>query len=298
MTNIEHGVDKVWAAMLEDPAPPLPTAREALVMARRAGRRARSLTVLGCGLAAVVVVASVTVGVGVVDSGHTTPAEPRLGGSQPVGAPPVQQAAPPLPAAPDLGGVDARAAQRGALLLAAVPAGLTGRLQQLSSDGPAATWQFGDTAQYASDVDVVITSGPADGLLQLEIRGGLTGLGDDVCAAAAANAVAAVLSVPVAELGPCDTLRVDGVQIRVSSAHDPDRGDVNTAIRLLDGGLLVVEAQQGIPAHGADGNLPPDAAIHPADGQHTILGGWPFLPAVPLTTDQLAAIAVNPGLLP
>jgi hypothetical protein len=69
-------------------------------------------------------------------------------------------------------------------------------------------------------------------------------------------------------------------------------------VRLLDGGLLTVQTYQGIPSHQAGGDIPPDGTVHASHGEHSILGGWPALSAVPLTTAQLATIAANPALLP
>jgi hypothetical protein len=95
----------------------------------------------------------------------------------------------------------------------------------------------------------------------------------------------------------CNVVDVDGVQIRIIVSHD-QRGQTITAIRLLAGGVLYIQSQQGIPALQPDGNPPPDAKTSTQHGQHTISGGWPALPSPPVTLQQVAALAANPGLLP
>src|SRR5439155_9574409 len=111
----------------------------------------------------------------------------------------------------------------------------------------------------------------------------------DLCAKAVSDYLAAAPG--------CHVVIADGVPVRLVSTHD-DRGDVTTAIRLLAGGFLTVEAQQGIPAYHGDGQIPPDAVLHQTNHDHTILGGRPPLPAVPLSPDQLVRLATNPDLLP
>jgi hypothetical protein len=286
MTDRGTELDQVWQTMLEEPGPPMPTAREALTVARTASRR-RLAAVAGAGLAGTVAVAvaAVTAGMALAGTGRTTPALP----DPPAAAPASATVARPLPVAPSREAAHAHGKRNGAILTAAVPAGYTGVLQNLGgADSPAATWQLERGTRYVSTVDVVVTTGRADGMLSVSIQGGVTGV-HDLCA----KAVSDYLSAPPG----CHVVSVDGVPIRLVSTHD-DRGEVTTAIRLLDGGFLTVEAQQGIPAYHGDGQTPPDAVVHQTDHDHTILGGWPPLPAVPLSTAQVAALATNPGLLP
>jgi hypothetical protein len=293
---MSHDVEQVWAAMLEAPAPPLPTAEEVLLKARTNRRRRAGLAVAGSALATAAVAAAVAVVAGLVGPQAAGGlADPRPDAPPPVAPAEVPPA--PLPAAPTWEVADDHGDEIGAILLAALPSGYTGLLQQLSTDGPAGTWLLGGGPAYASGVDVVVTTGAADGMLSTAIYGGIDPLGDDICAAA----VTAYLRNLYSDEYPstCEMVLINGVPVRLSSTHDAERGDVNRAIRLLDGGLVIVEAQQGIPVHQADDSPPPDASADPpASGEHSILGGWPALPAVPLTTAQLAAIAADPGLLP
>jgi len=285
MTDVNH----IWAAMLDDTEPPLPTAQETLTTARRSVRRRRALTTAlltgGAGVTcAVVAVAAAAAGGSLSGAAPVMPAAP-------VTAPATTEAPPPVPrpVAPGWQAVHAHGPQAGAVLVAAAPPGYTSLLQQLSTNGPASTWQVQGGTEYVSTVDVILTTGQADGMLTVFVHGGMTGLGDDLCAAPVSTAIT---------FTGCDLVTVNGVQLRVHSGHDPEYGDVSVAVRLLDGGLLVVQAQQGIPAHSA-GDLPPDADVHtPKAGEHSILGGWPALPAVPLTPAQVAGIAANPALLP
>jgi len=295
MTNSPPDVDRIWEAMLDDPAPPLPAAHEVLTVARTTARRRAAWAVAGSGIAGAVVIASVAAGVAFVGDPRAAPAPP----AEVAGSPALTQQAPPPPqpppllTAPSQDAAHAHGTQNGAILMAAVPPGLTGVLQQsaIGSDSPAATWQVENGAEYASTVDVVLTNGHADGAVSVTIHGGLTGLGEDVCAKVVSDLVS--VSAP-----GCEIVNVGGVPIRVFSTHDADRGDVTMAVRLLDGGLLYVEAQQGIPAFHAGSEVPPDGSVHTPDGKHTMLGGWPALPAVPFAKSALATIAANPALLP
>jgi hypothetical protein len=139
-------------------------------------------------------------------------------------------------------------------------------------------------------VDVVVTDGRADGMVTVILEGGLTGLGTDLCAQVVTDLL---------QPGPpgCETVTVNGIPIRVVTMHD-DRGEVNEAVRLLDGGLVLVQAQQGIPPVHVGSDALPDGAVGAPDGKHTSLGGSPALPAVPLTKAQVAALAADPDLLP
>jgi hypothetical protein len=296
MTYNGNDVDRVWAAMLEAPAPPLPTAEDTLHHARTSRRRRAAWAVGGSGLASALVVAVAAAGVALFGpQAATGVAEGAPEVDVPV-APRELPLAPP-PAAPTWEEADDHGEEIGAILLAAVPSGYTGLLQRLSTDGTAGTWLVRSGPEYSSGVMVIVTTGSADGMLSTAIYGGIDPLGDDICSPTATAYLQRLYS--NAYPSTCDAVTVNGVQIRLSSTHDAERGDVNRAIRLLDGGVLIVEAQQGIPVYRADDSPPPDASADPpASGEHTILGGWPALPAVPLTTAQLAAIAANPGLLP
>jgi hypothetical protein len=296
MTYTGNDVDRVWAAMLEAPAPPLPTAEETLRHARTSRRRRAAWAVGGSGLASALVVAAVAAGAalfGPQAAGGLAVVEPDV--AAPIG--PAEPPAPP-PAAPTREEAHGHGDEIAAILLAAVPPGHTGLLQRLSSGGQvAATWQLENGPQYSSSVHVIVTNGQADGMLRSSIFGGIDPLGDDICA----PAVTAYLTRMYSSTYPatCDVVTINGVQIRLSSTHDAEHGDINRATRLLNGGILTVEAEQGIPVHQADDDPPPDASADPpVDREHSILGGWPALPAVPLTTAQLAAIAADPDLLP
>jgi hypothetical protein len=87
---------------------------------------------------------------------------------------------------------------------------------------------------------------------------------------------------------------VNGVPIRVTSWLDPDFGTVNLAVRMLNGGLLAVEATQRHWIYNSDSPLPPDAVkpAPPAAAQP------PALAAPVLTGDQLAQLAADPAMLP
>jgi hypothetical protein len=138
---------------------------------------------------------------------------------------------------------------------------------------------------------VVLTTGSADGLFDVALRGGLRHPVTDLCSPSL------TLQALSNRVDTCETVTVNRVQIRLASYHDEDYGDVTYAVRLLDGGFLAVSATQGIPVHHGDGHLPPDAVARVDRGEHSILGGFPALPAIPFTPMQLATIAANPALV-
>ncbi len=288
MITNEPDIHRVWAAMLDDPAPPLPMATESLSAARSSARHHTVFALAAAGVAGAVVVA--TVGVGLAFGGHRATPAPVVPGASSVAPSPTRQLAPPPPA-PGQQAADQHGKQNAALLMSAVPAGLTGLVQEASPGTPAWTWQFGTTSEYASTVYVVLTTGHADGLLSATIRGGMSDVGTDPCAPKVTK-----LAAPTGT--GCEVVDIDGVPIGLVASHN-ERGQVITAIRLLAGGLLYVEAQQGIVRHQADGTRPPDATTTGNHGrQHDILGNWPALPAPPLTAQQVTALTANPGLLP
>jgi hypothetical protein len=92
----------------------------------------------------------------------------------------------------------------------------------------------------------------------------------------------------------CTVTSAGGIPVGVGSVNDPDRGKVTTAVRMLDGGLLWVEAAQRIPGYSGTGALPPDAR----PGSSPAPGGRPGLSAAPLTEAHAAALVANPDLLP
>jgi hypothetical protein len=290
MINDTDDIDRMWRAMLDEAAPALPSAHETLDVARRSRRR-NVLAVAGAGLASAAVLATASIGAATVLGGDGVAPAP----AGPVAAPPAATSAaplqpPPLPPAPGAEAAQTHGKRNAEVLTAAAPAGLTAVVDWMSAGSPASTWHLESGPEYVSTVYVVLTTGQADGMVSADIHGGLSGLGTDLCADAVTSRLAP------APPG-CDIVTVNGVPIRVFSTHD-DRGDVNTAVRLLDGGLLVVRAQQGIEAYQPDDQVPPDGHVRPRDGKHSILGGWPALAAVPLSPAQVAALAADPALLP
>ena len=93
----------------------------------------------------------------------------------------------------------------------------------------------------------------------------------------------------------CEMITINGVSVRVTTDHDPDLGLVKTATRFLQGGILQVIAQQASPNYTNTGPLPPDAA---ATSSVKHAAGKPGLLVLPFSSQQVAALAVNPGLLP
>src|SRR5688500_15727935 len=125
MNDTEPDVDRLWSAMLAGAdEPPLPTAT-AIVAAGR--RRSRLKT--GATAAVALGVAGAAVLAGAPAAGPAqSPAAPALSAASTATAP--TSAPPPArPAAPTWQAAHAHGARSGKVLLAAVPAGLTGTLQ-------------------------------------------------------------------------------------------------------------------------------------------------------------------------
>ncbi|HTJ32362.1 MAG TPA: hypothetical protein VL738_03965 [Dactylosporangium sp.] len=277
MNDTDPDVGRIWTAMLDaDSEPPLPSATDAISRARRSV----APLALGATLVAAAVVAAVAL----------RPDAPAPQVAAPTVATATSAAPPPLPAAPSREAAHAHGSRTAKFLVGLAPAGLRAWPQDLSADeSVASTWQLENGPEYVSTVDVVLTDGTADGLLSATIHGGLAGAGTDPCA----PAIRKLLAVTA-----CEVTTVGGVPVGLASVQDPDRGRVDTAVRLLDGGLLTVESAQRIPRHDSDGDAPPDAVPQATAAPHTILGGRPGLPAPAFTGAQLAVIVLDPALLP
>jgi len=283
-------VKEVCAAALDGPAPPLPDGREMLAVARRSvGRRAR-LAAGGAGLAVVVVVTTV----GVVASAVAGPPTTTYRKTPVVGPAPVRAVLPPPPA-PSAMEAHRHGPQIAGLLVAAVPAGFTTTVEHISADtSPASTWQTMN-GEYFSSVRVLVAAGGREGQLSSHIVTDGQPMSDvDLCTAAAAARFAQLVDAPATN---CEVVTIDGVTVQVSSGVSEMFGQINAAVRLIDGGLLAVVAAQRIPSYAVGNDeLPPDAAASPPAS--LILGGRPGLSSPVLTRSQVAALAADPAMLP
>ncbi|MEU0563636.1 hypothetical protein [Dactylosporangium sp. NPDC006015] len=246
-------------------APPPPDARTVLATARRAAGRRRAVGAAGVATLAVAVAAGGT-------ALALRPAPAPVPAQQPppvlaTGPSPAPVVAAPLPAA--RAAYTHGATMRG-LLMAAVPAGYT------TADYP---------VSYDEGVDptVVLPNErvPAPANWQLSVafagvflrQGGAEGL---ITASIWATAN------PVAEDCPppsCSVVTAGGVSVEVRTWID--EGGVHiAATRRLTGGSLSVIASQGMATAEAT-----PAAVRPA------------LPALPFTTQQVAALALDPAML-
>ena len=283
-------VKEVCAAALDGPAPPLPDGLEMLAVARRAVARRTRLAAGGAGLAVIVVVATV----GVLASALARP--PATAYRQaPVAATAPVRAAAPLPPAPSAMQAHRHGSQIAGLLVAAVPAGFTTTVEHVSLDtSPASTWQTMD-GEYFSSVRVLVASDGREGELSSHIITDGQSMSDaDLCTAAAAARFAPLVDAPASS---CEVVTIDGVRVQVSTGTTEKFGEVNAAVRLIDGGLLAVVAVERIPSYavGYD-DLPPDAVTSPSTD--LIRGGRPGLPSAPLSREQVAALAASPAMLP
>jgi len=283
-----NDVKEICLVALEDPAPPLREAHEALAIARRSTLSRDRLRLASAGLAVAVVVSAVVVAVGVTASDTTdrqtatgpAPAGPGRQAPQPAQPPPV----PASQTAHAHGPAIAR------LLVAAVPPGYATR-PWLGDRYAAATW-FTDPgmAMYVSSTSLVVSAGGREGMLSATIGDNdqpvPTG---DLCSAAVTHLGATALS-------HCEVVTVNGEPIVVTTSHEENYGDVRAATRFLQGGYLTVRLSRAVPVFETEDERPPDAG-KAAHGPATT-DSRPPLTELPLSAQQLAELAGNPAMLP
>jgi hypothetical protein len=153
--------------------------------------------------------------------------------------------------------------------------------------------QWPPSGRYGVITSLIISAGGREGLLQAFVsRDDQPALTGDVCSAEVTARFVPFLGGPGAI---CEAFLIDGVAFRVTTEQDPERGEVKTAARMLEGGILGVISQQGRTDYSSsDTSLPPDAA-------HTSGPGADHLPPLgtPMfSSQQVAAIAANPAMLP
>jgi len=283
-----NDVKELCDLMLDGPQPPLRTSDEALAVARRATRRRDRLRIAGSGVA---VMAAVTGAAALVvpsaggpapaESPYASPRERRANATPPAVPPTWHQA-------------DGHGGEVVRILTAAVPAGFSSRLEYGDA---ASTLQLqrphgGGAPPFATVTSLILEADGKEGRLESMLHSdGTPAPTGDLCSAAIAARMDKMIG-PAD--GGCQVVVVDGVQIRVATTHDPDRGQVIAATRFLTGGFLTVFAQQGVVVYERDGDVPPDATHSPEpDPDHK-----PALDAPPLTGQQAAALAANPAMLP
>jgi hypothetical protein len=289
---VVNEVKEACAAALDGAAPPLPDGPAMLAVAQRSLKRRSRLVAGGAALAVVAVVT--TVGVVASALGRPAPTSDQRVAAPIAGPAPARVAAlpPPAPSAMEAHSHGPHIAE---LLLAAVPAGYTTTVENISADAsPASTWQTMD-GRYFSSVRVLVASDGREGQLSSHIvTDGQSMAEADLCTAAAADRFGRMVDAPATD---CEVVTVNGVTVRVTSGASETFGHINAAIRLIDGGLLAVVACQRIPvSSGGDDDPPPDAATAPRTG--LILGGRPGLTSPVLTREQVAALAADPAMLP
>jgi hypothetical protein len=279
------------APALDGAAPPLPDGPAMLAIARRSLQVRARLAAAGASLAVVAIVATVGVVAGALGRPAVT-TDQRV--AAPVGKPaPARVVAP--PPAPSAMQAHSHGLRIAGLLVAAVPAGYTTTVEHISADAsPASTWQT-MAGDYFSSVRVLVASGGREGQLSSHIvTDGQSMTDDDLCTAAAAERFARLVDAPATN---CAVVTIDGVSVQVSTGVSEQFGQINAAVRLIDGGLLAVVVGQRIPSYPVgDDDPPPDPVTAPQAG--LILGGRPGLPAPALTREQVAALAANPAMLP
>ncbi|WP_327000392.1 hypothetical protein OHA72_35385 [Dactylosporangium sp. NBC_01737] len=166
------------------------------------------------------------------------------------------------------------------LLLAAVPAGYT------TADYP---------TSYDKDFDpnAVLPNAkfpaPAKGLLNVAFGGlMLQAGGGEGMLTASIWATSSTGQLEECVPGSCEVVTVDGVSVEVRTWSD-EGGRHISATRRLTGGWLSVIASQGLATGGTETPLDGAQNRHPRVK--------PALPVLPFTTQQIAALALNPAML-
>lgn len=256
-------------------SPPPPDSTAVLAAARRSATRHRATAAAGMGTLVVAVAAGVSA-VALRPAPVDAPAQqPPQVVAAPSSAPVVVVKEPPAARAAYTHG----ATMRG-LLLAAVPAGYT-------------TENFPTSYDKDFDPNAVLPNAkfpaPASGLLSVAFGGLLlqAGGGEGTLTAS----IWATTSAPTADGCPpasCEVVTADGVSVEVRTWSD-EGGRHISATRQLKGGMLSVIASQGMATGGTE---------TPLDGaQNRQPRVKPALPVLPFTTQQIAALALNPAML-
>jgi hypothetical protein len=253
-----NDVRELCELALDMPAPPMPSAAEALSVAQRSARL-RTTAIAGAAIASVAAVIAAAA----------------------VFAGPAEQPRRTMPAAsatwPHLAADRPYEATVSNVLISAVPAGFTARAAPGNTDY-IGTWQFIPRSDEESTSEVMVSAGSRKGVLEeatmLYETPVPTG---DLCHLDGKQLVRMRVDIP--PWSRCEILVVGGVSIQVTTTYDYLLGTVLVATRFINGGIIEVTAQQGIPA----------AWDKPA---------IPTLRTLPFTAADLAAIAANPVLLP
>jgi hypothetical protein len=273
MNDIKDICDDLLAA-----APPPPDSTAVLTAARRSATRHRTTVAAGVGTLVLVVTGGTALALrpATVDTpAQQPPPAVAAPATQPSSAPAAASQVPPAARAAYTHG----ATMRG-LLLAAVPAGY-------------ATEDYPTSRDKDLDADAVLPNAkypaPADGMLSVAFGGLLlqSGGGEGMLTA---SIWATARALPTEECPPasCEVVTAAGVSVEVRTWSD-EGGRHISATRRLTGGWLMVIASQGMGTAGTE---------TPLDGvrnQHPRVK--PALPDLPFTTQQIAALALNPAML-
>jgi hypothetical protein len=287
-------MNDVFEPLREMPEPPLKPSAQALASARESTRRRVAVRV-AVGIATAIAVA---VGVPVL----LQPPPVRLEAASP--ATPSLSPSPsrtPAPQAPAPEAVDRHSTDIAKTLITAVPDGYTA-----VPDGYKATSL--KLTDYRAKVPMTFVARIAIGeggyrsvtLVRVSAERGsgvvAAVFGTDLPAPAAdADACQshADLGIEAAVIEHCEIVTVDGATVRLVTGRDPGVGRVMSATRYLRGGYVVVSASQGVRAY----RISPageawiwEVAVNPLHER--------ALSELPFTADRLAALALDPALLP
>lgn len=260
------------------PEPPLVPATRVLAHARRSARRRTVAGTVGAAAAILVVSSAAAVVV------HRPPVAPVAAPSTAAPSPD----APATPAAPDEQAVQAHAATLTTLMRAAVPAGYTAE-PIIRGTGPITYIRRlrmpGGSFRAISLVRVGLDG--AAGTLEVLTGTDVSPWGTDPCA------TERDLGIEGVTVRDCTVTSTGGVQVRVVTGHDTGSGEVVAVTRRLRGGYLVVAVSQGLRGYlvtRVDSTTDWEVAVEPGDA--------PALPALPISTARLVALAVDPATLP
>lgn len=276
-------MNDVFERLRDIPEPPLRPSAEVLATARRDSKRRTALRAAAGGLATLAVLGGAAVA---VDRLQPPPPAPQAAAALP--RPSATTAPPPVPA-PEA--VDKQSPKIARALIAAVPIGYA-----------AAPVQPPGEKESAYSVKVAIGKGGYRAVTLVRIteqRGsGVVAavFGTDLPIPTAQADLCGAhqdLGIEGATITGCETVDTGGAVVRVVRGTDPGTGDVMSALRFLDGGYLVVSASQGMRAYrvSPEGDAWTwEVAVNPRHEK--------ALAALPFTAAQLAALTVDPALIP
>ena len=283
-----HDIKDICQRILDEPAPPRRTGVETLTIARRDTRRRSRRTVAGGALAVLAVATSAVLLAPPDPQSAIVPAVPPPAPST-ISADTVA----PVPSMPSGRSLQAHGTQIARRMVEALPADFVAVPEFApGTENATTTWAIAGSGRdaYVSFTLVVVNAGERKGLVWAVMVRDNQPSPADRCDDTTAQRLGRYHRTSTTN---CRTITVGGTPVRVTS-DERDHGQTITATRFLTNGFVTIRVDQRVPEY-ATTFLPEDAPRIWAV-EHT--GPHPALSALPLSSLQLAQLAVDPVLLP